>query len=371
MDFLQLGIRKEFVKGLKELGIVTPTPIQEQTIPLLLKAHCDLVGQAQTGTGKTAAYGLPLLQNIDPKKGVVQGLILCPTRELGQQVAKQLFRFTKYSAKIFAEAVYGGPNIDRQISALKRPTHIVVATPGRLIDLLDREAVDLSAVHTVILDEADEMLSMGFKKELDSILRKLTSARSKWLFSATMPKGIVEIVDRHMKDNAHRITVSATQLVNKNIDHQYIVCDVHDKLNIVHQFIKSYGDERGLVFCRTKAAADRLAKQLQAKNISAEAIHGDLKQIERDKVMRAFKKEVTKVLVATDLAARGIDIDKLAYVVHYQLPDKDEYYTHRSGRTARAGERGVSLALVSTPELKQLKYYEQSLGILFTQIKSK
>ncbi|MBL4657051.1 MAG: DEAD/DEAH box helicase, partial [Flavobacteriales bacterium] len=336
-NFEALGVSKDLIKGLNELDIVSPTGIQSEVIPVLLGEITDLVGQAQTGTGKTAAYGLPLLHRIDPALKEVQGLVLCPTRELSQQVAKQLFKFTKYTEKIFAEAVYGGPQIERQIQALQRPTHIVVATPGRLIDLIHRKAVDIRKVKTLILDEADEMLSMGFKKELDEIFGYIPEVECRWLFSATMPQGIKQIVNEHMSDDAYRIEVSSQNVVNKNIDHKYLICEEGDKLQVLMQFLKSEREERGLVFCRTKAATQRLAKQLIAKNVAADAIHGDLKQIERDKVMRAFKKERIKILVATDLAARGIDIESLAFVVHYQLPDKDEYYTHRSGRTARAG----------------------------------
>ena len=368
-SFEELGIRNDLIKGLKELKIITPTEIQTQVIPLLLKGNGDLVGQAQTGTGKTAAYGLPLLHRIDPKNKAVQGLILCPTRELGQQVAKQLFKFTKYTEKIFTEAVFGGPQIEKQISALRRPTQIIVATPGRLIDLVRRKAVDLRQVKTVILDEADEMLSMGFKNQLDEILGSLSMADSKWLFSATMPHDIMQIVNEHLRADAHRVEVSGSNVVNKNIDHKYLICEDQDKLHALVQFLKSQDDNRGLVFCKTKAATQKLAKQLIAKNISADAIHGDLKQIERDKVMRAFKNEKLQILVATDLAARGIDVEALAYVVHYQLPDKDEYYTHRSGRTARAGMTGLSLALVTTYEMKQIRYFERALGIVFSQIK--
>lgn len=368
-NFKELGVSKNFIKGLNDLNIITPTDIQSEVIPLLLTTNTDLVGQAQTGTGKTAAYGLPLLHRIDAGKKVVQGLVLCPTRELGQQIAKQFFKFTKYTDKIFTEAVYGGAPIEKQISALKRPTHIIVATPGRLIDLVKRKAVDLKNVKTVILDEADEMLSMGFKKELDEILGFLSATQNKWLFSATIPHGIKQIVNEHMASNAHRIEVSGKNVVNKNIEHQYVICDEQDKLHVLMQFLKSEQENRGLIFCKTKVAAKKLAKQLIAKNVATDAIHGDLLQKERDKVMRAFKNESLQLLVATDLAARGIDIEGLSFVVHYQLPDKDEYYTHRSGRTARAGKKGVSLSIVTSSEMKQLRYFEKVLGIAFNQIR--
>ena len=368
-SFKALGIRDNFIKGLTELKIVTPSEIQKEVIPILLNGPTDLIGQAQTGTGKTAAFGLPLLHSIDASKNEIQGLILCPTRELGQQVAKQLFKFTKYTEKIFTEAVYGGAQIENQIRALQRPTHIVVATPGRLIDLVRRKAIDIRKVHTVILDEADEMLSMGFKKELEAILEALPNAKQKWLFSATMPEGIKDIVNKHMAPDAIRIETSPTNVVNRNISHQFVVCDESEKLNVLLSFLKSQGKNRGLVFCKTKAATQKLAKQLIAKNIPTDGLHGDLLQKERDKVMRAFKNENLRFIVATDIAARGIDVKDLAYVVHYQLPDKEEYYTHRSGRTARAGKDGISISLVTTNEKKQIRYFAQALNIDFSQVK--
>lgn len=369
-SFEELGVSHKLIKGLKELNIVEPTDIQKKVIPLLLEQDGDIVAQAQTGTGKTASYGLPLLEKIDPLNNSVQGLILCPTRELGKQVAKQLFKFTKYTSKMFVEAVYGGEHIDRQIAALSRPTHIVVATPGRLIDLVNRKAIDLSAVKTVILDEADEMLSMGFKAELDEILSFLGEVESKWLFSATIPHGIQEIVSNHMSEDAHRIEVNLRNVVNKNITHEYVICDEGQKLFVLMQFLKSEHDNRGVIFCKTKAAAQKLAKQLVAKNVSADALHGNLLQKERDKVMRAFKNESLRVLVATDVAARGIDVEGLTFVVHYQLPESDEYYTHRSGRTARAGNSGTSLCIIDTSQVKTLRNYERVLGIGFREVKS-
>ncbi len=368
-NFEELGIRKDIVKALNDLGITRPTEIQREVIPVLLKKDTDLVGQAQTGTGKTAAFGLPLLHRIDAKKNVVQGLILCPTRELGQQVAKQLFRFTKYTGKIFTESVYGGEKIDKQIANLNRPTHIIVATPGRLIDLVDRKAVDLSHVKTVILDEADEMLSMGFKKELDRILSFVANAKNKWLFSATIPQGIKQIINQHLADDAHRIVVCNKDVVNKNIEHQYIVLQKDDKFQVLARFLRSSKDGRGMIFCRTKANAQKLAKQLIARNIAADAIHGDLLQKERDKVMRAFKNEKLRILVATDIAARGIDVADLSFVIHYELPEKNEYYTHRSGRTARAGKKGVSLCLLTSIDTKFVRNLERELGLGFKEVK--
>lgn len=368
-NFKDLGVNDDFIKGLNELNIITPTAIQSETIPLLLKTKTDLVGQANTGTGKTAAYGLPLLQNIDPKNKVVQGIILCPTRELGQQVAKQLFKYTKYTHKIFVEAVYGGEKIDIQIRNLSRPTHIIVATPGRLIDLVNRQVVDLRNVKTVILDEADEMLSMGFKAELDQILKFTPKSEQTWLFSATIPHGIKQIINENMSEDAYRIEISQKDVVNKNINHQYIICDDIEKLNEIIKFLNKQGEDRGIIFSKTKAATQKLTKQLQAKNVAVDCIHGDLTQKERDKAMRAFKNESLQVLVATDIAARGIDVAELSFVAHYQLPDQEEYYTHRSGRTARAGKKGISLSFVNSHELKQLRYFEKALGITFDQTK--
>ena len=368
-NFEDLGVRASIVKGLAELGIVEPTDVQVKVIPLLIEDPRDIVAQAQTGTGKTAAYGLPLLEQMDSNNSAIQGLILCPTRELGQQVAKQLFKFTKYSEKIFTEAVYGGAKIDDQIAALTRPTQIVVATPGRLIDLVNRKAIDLSNVQTVILDEADEMLSMGFKSQLDEILNSLSSVEHKWLFSATMPAGIKDIINSHMSDDAHRVQMSRKDVVNRKIKHEFIVSEENEKQYILMQFLKSEHKNRGVIFCKTKVAAQKLAKQLIAKNVAAESLHGDLLQKERDKVMRAFKNETHRVLVATDVAARGIDIPGLSFVVHYQLPESDEYYTHRSGRTARAGKDGISLVLATKRDIPTLRNYERILGIKFNHLR--
>lgn len=368
-NFEDLGVSKNLVKGLNELNIKRPTKIQSEVIPYLLNNTSDLVGHAQTGTGKTAAFGLPLLHRIKPEEKVVQALILCPTRELGQQIAKQLFLYTKYTDKIFTEAVFGGAKIDLQINALKRPTHIVVATPGRLIDLVGKNAVDLSHVKTVILDEADEMLSMGFKKELDQILGFVSKAQCKWLFSATMPSGIKQIISKHLSPKAHIIEVNVNAIVNDNIEHQYIKCEVHEKFDVLRNILKSNSGSRGIVFCRTKAGAQNLEKELSDHNISVGAIHGDLQQKERDKVMRAFKKNRLPVLIATDIAARGLDVNDLAFVIHYQLPEKVEYYVHRSGRTARAGKKGVSLCLVPPFDMKQIKHLENKLDISFKEVR--
>jgi ATP-dependent RNA helicase DeaD len=368
-NFSDLGISGTFIKALEEINIITPTEIQEKAIPILIAKETDFIGQAQTGTGKTAAYGLPILQAINPDKPQIQALILSPTRELGQQIAKQLFKFTKYiPKKIFIESVYGGPNIEEQIRSLRRPTHIVVATPGRLIDLLERKAIDLSFIKTLVLDEADEMLSMGFRKDLDSILKHTAGKRNTWLFSATMPAGIKAIISGYMSSRAIRFEVNRNEIVNKDIEHKFLIVSRLEKPEALFQFLKTQGAGRGLVFCRTKVETQAVTKRLQAKKINADALQGDMLQKERDKVMRAFKNENLQILVATDLAARGIDVKELAFVVHYQLPEKTEYYTHRSGRTGRAGNKGFSLSLITPREHDKMKEIIKELGIKAKEI---
>lgn len=362
MTFTSLGISKPFIKALDEMKIVNPSAVQEKSIPFLLTVGKDFIAQAPTGTGKTAAFGLPILERIDPKSAKPQALILSPTRELGQQIAKQLFKFTKYSEKIFTEAVYGGAKIEAQISALKRPTQIIVATPGRLVDLLQKDAVDLTHVKVVVLDEADEMLSMGFKKELTRILKHTSGKTNTWLFSATMPPDIKSIIKNYMSPDAYRVSIGGDRL-NKDISHQYTITMAEDKLDTLVSFLKSAREERGMIFCKTKVAARTLGKQLQARNISADAIHGDLLQKERDKIMRAFKNESLQFLIATDIAARGIDVKDLAFAAHYELPDQIEYYIHRSGRTGRAGNKGISLIFMTKGEMKQLDYLQSKLHI--------
>jgi ATP-dependent RNA helicase DeaD len=367
--FSDLGISGAYIKALQEMNIIDPTEIQEKAIPVLIQKETDFIGQAQTGTGKTAAYGLPILHAINPDKPVVQALILSPTRELGQQIAKQLFKFTKYiPKKIFIESVYGGPNIEEQIRSLRRPTHIVVATPGRLVDLLERRAVDLSFIKTLVLDEADEMLSMGFRKELDSILKHTAGKRNTWLFSATMPPGIKAIISGYMSPKAIKLEVNRDVIVNKDIEHKFLICSRLEKPEVLLQFLQTQGAGRGLVFCRTKVEAQTVTKRLQAKKIDADALEGDMLQKERDKVMRAFKNGKLQILVATDLAARGIDVKELAFVVHYQLPEKSEYYTHRSGRTGRAGNKGFSLSLITPREHDKMKELIKELGIKAKEI---
>ncbi|MFC0605679.1 DEAD/DEAH box helicase [Winogradskyella pulchriflava] len=367
--FSELGIHKSYIKGLKELGIVNPTEIQEAVIPVLLESKTDLIGLAQTGTGKTAAFGLPVLHSIDKNEDNVQALIIAPTRELVQQIKKQLFKFTKYiDGKIFVEGVYGGEKMDRQIKALTRATHIVVATPGRLLDLVERGAVDISTVKTLVLDEADEMLSMGFKEDLNKILKYNTTKRNTWLFSATMPEEIQRIIKTYMSPDAVRVEVNKNTLVNANISHHYIQTNIKDKLNMIIRILEKRQDERGIIFCRTKAGTKNLAQQLQHEGFSVAALEGDMQQKERDKVMRAFKNESLQVLISTDVSARGIDVNNLAFVLHHQLPEHLDYYTHRSGRTARAGKTGQSIALIIPREMQKVIETQKALGIVFSEI---
>ncbi|GAA0871123.1 hypothetical protein GCM10009117_02680 [Gangjinia marincola] len=367
--FKALGIAPGYIKSLQELGIETPTAIQSKVIPVLLEKQTDLIGLAQTGTGKTAAFGLPLLHHIDPDEPVIQALVLSPTRELAQQIKKQLFKFTKYNdKKIFAEGIYGGEKIDRQIENLKRTTHIVVATPGRLVDLIEQGVVDLSHIRTVVLDEADEMLSMGFKEELNRILRYTSGKRNTWLFSATMPGEIQQIVKKYMSPKAIQISANKDSIINRNITHHYVLTQVNEKMNVLMNLLDRRKDQRGIIFCRTKATTQNLANQLKDEGFAVEALEGDMKQIDRDKAMRAFKKERVRVLVSTDVSARGIDVNDLGFVLHHQLPESVDYYTHRSGRTARAGKSGHSIALVTQNEIPRMREIEEKLGIRFSKI---
>ncbi|GAB7256791.1 DEAD/DEAH box helicase [uncultured Polaribacter sp.] len=369
-SFSELGIKPAYIKSIKELGISNPTEIQEKAIPVLIKSKTDFIGLAQTGTGKTAAFGLPILHHIDAKSDHIQTLILSPTRELVQQIKKQLFKFTKFNEdKIFVEAVFGGEKIDRQINNLKRTTHIVVATPGRLIDLIERGDIDISHVKTVVLDEADEMLSMGFKQDLNRILKfSSQSNRNTWLFSATMPEEIKRIIKTYMDANAPRIEVNKNALVNANIRHQYVKTTLKTKADDIVTFLEKRGTQRGIIFCRTKAGAQNLANFLIEEGFSAGALEGDMQQKERDKVMRAFKKENLQYLVSTDVSARGIDVSGLEFVIHHQLPEQLEYYTHRSGRTARAGKTGTSLAFILSNELDKVHQIQKELNIKFTEV---
>jgi len=368
MTFSDLGINDNIIQALLENKITEPTGIQLQAIPYILQHDTDLVAVAQTGTGKTAAFCLPILQTIDPKLPKIQALVLVPTRELGQQVAREFFLFSKYLSRVFAEAVYGGAPIEDQIQKLKRSTHVVVATPGRLIDLLERNALSLSDLKYLILDEADEMMNMGFKAEIDKILISCNKDITKMLFTATMPGDVKQIIKDYLRPDFVEIRINAEEFVNQKIDHQYLVYKQGEKLDYLKAFLSEHPDQRGIAFCRTKVAAKRLAKQLAGFEVTADALHGNLNQEMRDKVMRGFKKGRINLLVATDIAARGIDVKDLDYIIHYHMPEKSEYYTHRSGRTARAGKSGVSICLVKTEELDDIKSLESELNIQFSPL---
>ncbi len=368
--FKELGVRADLISGIQELGIITPTDVQDQTIPFLLENGGDLIAQAQTGTGKTAAFGLPLLMKVNAKSNDIQGLVIAPTRELAKQIGKQLFRFTKFSEqKIFIEVLCGGDNFDKQVASLQRPTHIVVATPGRLLDLFQKKALTLLHVKHLILDEADEMLSMGFKKELLKIFGLTRARKSTWLFSATIPDAINGLIKDCMSERPHSLKIDKAHVVNRDIDHRFAICSRDEKTEFISGFLKRQEENRGVIFCRTKAGAIVLGKQLTTKGFPVAVLQGDLTQKERDTIMRSFKKERVQFLIATDVAARGIDVEGLSFVIHHQLPEQMEYYTHRSGRTARAGKKGISLTLIEPRERAKITKLENELGLSFTEVK--
>jgi len=364
-QFSDLGISKALVQTLSELRLVAPTAIQEQVIPLLLANQTDLVGLAKTGTGKTAAFGLPILQLIDNSKPNVQAVILVPTRELGHQVFKNLEAFAQNLPEVSIAAVCGGIPIKPQIERLTQPTHIVVATPGRLIDLLQRKAISLSETQFLVLDEADEMVSI-LKESLDEIVSELPKKHRTFLFSATMPGTIKQLIQNYLHKNVVQISANMETSGNQQIDHQYIVVDPIEKLDILMHFLNSREGQRGIIFCKTKAAVNKLAKNLAINRFSSGALHGSLTQGIRDRIMEQFREGHINILVATDLAARGIDVKEIAYVVNYHLPDTYENYVHRSGRTARAGANGLSLTVLQAEEEAEIADFERELGIQFS-----
>lgn len=366
-NFKDLGLSSGTLKVLDKLGFETPTPIQQQSIPLLLEeVATDFIGLAQTGTGKTAAFGLPLVERINLKDNTTQALIMAPTRELGQQTAQQLVSFASNKG-LNVEVVYGGAAIVNQIRALKKPTQIVVATPGRLLDLIRRRAVRLDNVRYVVLDEADEMLNMGFKEDIDTILGHTPEDRVTWLFSATMPKEIRRIVNKYMTD-PKEVAVNTEQKVNKDITHQYIVTKTSNKVPALRRFLDIQPEMRGIMFCRTKRETQEIADELGEQGYGVEALHGDLSQQQRDTVMKRFKSRSMQLLIATDVAARGIDVDDLSHVFHHKLPDQIENYTHRSGRTARAGKKGISMVFINSRETRKLQDIEHKNKIKFEKV---
>ncbi|MGB0979095.1 MAG: DEAD/DEAH box helicase [Croceimicrobium sp.] len=366
-SFSELGLSPEILRALEEMGFETPSPIQAQAIPALIEDARDLIGLAQTGTGKTAAFGIPLLERIDPDFPQTQALILAPTRELGQQIGEQLSLFSKYLDKLNVLTVYGGANIQTQMKALKKPQHIVIATPGRLIDLIKRRAVNLKFLEILVLDEADEMLNMGFKEDLDEILSYTPKEKMTWLFSATMPREIRRIVDTYMYE-PFEVKIDQKQALNPNIEHQVVHVRHHQKGQALRRFIDLDPEIRAVVFCRTKLDTQGLAEELMKAGYAADALHGDLSQVQRDRVMRRFKSHELPILVATDVAARGIDVNDLTHVFHFALPDDAAYYTHRSGRTARAGKKGISMAMIGPRDTGKLRGLERDLKINFEKV---
>ena len=365
--FSDLGLSAPILDAITSLGFETPTEIQEKAIPHLLGGDADFIGLAQTGTGKTAAFGLPLLDLLDPELDHTQAIVLAPTRELGQQIAEQLALFSKKQKGIRTLAVYGGANIAMQIKALKKTRHVVIATPGRLIDLVNRKAVNLEQVRFVVLDEADEMLNMGFKEELDTILSFTPEEKQTWLFSATMPKEIRRMVKDYMTD-PFEVRIDPKTTVNTNIEHQYAVVHPKDKAEALTRFLDLDPELYGVVFCRTKMDTQKLAENLVKGGYRADAIHGDLSQAARDRVMMRFKQRDLQVLIATDVAARGIDVNDLTHVFHFALPNDQAYYTHRSGRTARAGKKGISMSLIGFKEKYKIHNLEKGLGVEFARV---
>lgn len=367
-QFSELGLSNPIVQALTELKIVEPTEIQQKVIPQLLDTTTDIVGLAKTGTGKTAAFGLPLLQLIQIEKTAIQAVVLVPTRELGHQIHSNLEQFSKNIEGISIAATCGGIPIKPQIERLKTPTHIVVATPGRLIDLIQRKAIDLKQTQFLVLDEADEMVSI-LKESLDEIVAELPKKHRTLLFSATLPGTIKQLIQNYLSKNVVEISANMETIGNQGIDHQYIVVDPIEKLNVLMHFLNSRDGERGIIFCKTKAAVNKLAKNLAINKFSSGAIHGSLSQGIRDRIMGQFREGHINVLIATDLAARGIDVADVSFVINYHLPDVYEAYVHRSGRTARAGAKGLSLTVLQAEEVAEIADFEKELGIQFSEFK--
>ena len=364
MDFETLGLEQHLIRAVRNLGFSEPTPIQEKAIPAILSDHRDLVGLAQTGTGKTAAYGLPLLQLIDFSRSQVQGLILCPTRELCVQISKDLIRYSRYINNAKIVAVYGGAGMEPQIRQIKNGAQIIAATPGRLLDLIHRGIVNLKRIDYVVLDEADEMLTMGFLEDLNEILSKTPSEKRTWLFSATMTEPVARISKNYMKDQVE-ITIGRKNSGAGNISHYKYVVMEKDRYPALKRIIDYHPNIFSLVFCRTRRETQAVAEKLIKDGYNAESLHGELSQTQRDYVMRRFREKSLQILVATDVAARGLDVDDISHVIQYNLPDEPGSYTHRSGRTARAGKSGTSIVLINTRENRKLAHVEQVTGVRF------
>lgn len=358
--FEETGIRPELLQAIEELGFEKPMPVQQEVIPVILKGEKDLIALAQTGTGKTAAFGLPLISNIDEKNINPQVLILCPTRELCLQITKDLTNYGKFIKNFQVVAVYGGASIDTQIKQLKQGVQVVVATPGRMNDLIRRNKINLNDIHSVVLDEADEMLNMGFQEELNSILEVVPDTRRTLLFSATMPREVASIASKYMKDTIE-ITVGTKNAGAENVKHQYFVVHAHDRYMALKRIADFYPDIYGIIFCRTRQETKEVAEKLMKDGYNADALHGDLSQQQRDYVMQRFRLKNIQMLVATDVAARGLDVDDLTHVINYNLPDDFEVYTHRSGRTGRAGKSGISISICHTKEKFKIAQIEKTI----------
>jgi ATP-dependent RNA helicase DeaD len=367
-NFEEMGFTPGILKAIQELGFEQPMPVQEKVIPLLLSEEGDIIALAQTGTGKTAAFGLPLVQMTDTDINATQALILCPTRELCMQITGDLTDYARYTGKLRILAVYGGASIDNQIRELKKGVHIIVATPGRLIDLIGRRAAKLSAVKTVILDEADEMLNMGFLDSINEILEEVPDGRRTLLFSATMSSEIAGIAKRYM-ENAREITIGTKNASAENVTHGYYLVQARDKYKVLKRIADSEPDIYGIIFCRTRKETQEIASKLIEDGYNADALHGDLSQVQRDTVMQKFRVRNLQLLVATDVAARGLDVDDLTHVINYNLPDDTEVYTHRSGRTGRAGKKGISISLINPRDQHSLKQVERLVKKPFKLIK--
>ncbi|MNX76691.1 ATP-dependent RNA helicase DeaD [compost metagenome] len=366
--FSDFGFSAALTKGIQALDFSIPTEIQQKAIPVLLDTTEDFVGLAKTGTGKTAAFGLPLLQLIDIKTTSIQAIILVPTRELGHQIFDNLTAFAQFLPEVSIASVCGGIPIKPQIERLSQGAHIVVATPGRLIDLIKRQAADIRNCKFLILDEADEMMA-ALKEGLDEIVHELPKNRRTWLFSATMPGPMKQLVQQYMSKNIVQVSADMTTSGNQGINHHYIVVEPEEKLDVLMHFLNSKEGQRGIIFCKTKAAVNKLAKNLAINRFSSGALHGSLTQPIRDRIMEQFREGHISILVATDLAARGIDVKEIAYVVNYHLPDTYETYVHRSGRTARAGAKGLSLTVLQPEEVAEMANFEKELGITFSEFK--
>lgn len=365
-SFKELGLDDDLLKGITALGFEAPTPVQELVIPVALQSDDDIIALAQTGTGKTAAFGLPLMQRINPQGKGVQAMVLCPTRELCVQVASDLENYAQFAHQYKIVAVYGGSSIESQIRQIKAGAQIIVATPGRLMDLLTRKAVRLDTVERLVLDEADEMLNMGFKEAVDFILGSAENCQSIWLFSATMPEEVRAIAANYM-ENPREISTGKKNQTNENIEHQYFVCRADDRYNTLKRVVDANPGIYGLIFVRTKVEAKEVAEQMIRDGYNSDALHGDLAQADRDRVMQRFRENNLQLLIATDVAARGLDVQNISHVINYGLPDEPEIYTHRSGRTGRAGKTGIAISIVTPKYEEKIRLIERKNKAVFTK----